>query len=138
MGSSRVWITNLRPMSFTNFAASTIKRQTLALSYGLLCHGLFVIAVAVMIYEMYFGLSRSLGTLHAPWSWLANGLLLLQFPLAHSLLLTERGRALLRAMAPANVGSDLATTSYVIVASAQILLLFSSWSPSGTIWWQAQ
>ncbi len=125
-------------MSFTNFATSTIKRQTLALSYGLLCHGLFVTAVAVMIYEMYFGLSRSLGTLHAPGSWLANGFLLLQFPLAHSPLLTERGRTVLRAMAPANVGSDLATTSYVIVASAQILLLFSWWSPSGTIWWQAQ
>jgi hypothetical protein len=119
-------------MSFTNFATATIKRQTLALSYGLLCHGLFVVAVTVMIYEMYFGLSRSLGALHSPWSWFANGLLLLQFPLAHSLLLTARGRAVLRAMAPAAVATDLATTSYVIVASAQILVLFLWWSPSGT------
>ena len=125
-------------MSFTNFDTATIKRQTLALSYGLLCHGLFVTAVTVMIYEMYFGLSRSLGTLHSPWSWFANGLLLLQFPLAHSLLLTTRGRAALRATAPASVATDLATTSYVIVASAQILVLFLWWSPSGTIWWQAQ
>ncbi len=125
-------------MPFTNSATATVKRQTLALGYGVLCHALFVVAVTVMIYEMYFGLSRSLGALHSPWSWIANGLLLLQFPLAHSLLLTARGRAVLRAMAPAAVASDLATTSYVIVASAQILALFLWWSPSGTIWWQAQ
>jgi ubiquinone biosynthesis O-methyltransferase len=115
-----------------------IGRKFLALFYGVLCHALFALAVAVMIYEMYFGLSRARGTLHAPWSWLGNGLLILQFPLAHSFLLTGRGRTVLRALAPAGVGTQLATTSYVIVASAQILLLFEWWSPSGVIWWQAQ
>ncbi len=115
-----------------------IGRKSLALFYGVLCHALFALAVAVMIYEMYFGLSRARGTLHAPWSWLGNGLLILQFPLAHSFLLTGRGRAVLRALAPAGVGTQLATTSYVIVASAQIILLFGWWSPSGVIWWQAQ
>jgi ubiquinone biosynthesis O-methyltransferase len=90
-----------------------------------------------MIYEMYFGMSRSWGTLSAPWSWIANGALLLQFPFMHSFLLTGRGRVLLRAMAPAGLASDLSTTSYVIVASGQVLLLFGCWSPSGVIWWQA-
>jgi ubiquinone biosynthesis O-methyltransferase len=107
-------------------------------AYGVLCHGLFVAAVSVMIYEMFFGLSRSWGALRTPWSWAGNGLLLLQFPITHSFLLTRPGRAVLRALAPRDLGSDLSTTSYVIVASLQILFLFGWWSPSGVIWWQAQ
>jgi ubiquinone biosynthesis O-methyltransferase len=125
-------------MSSTESASTGIKRRFLALAYGLLCHGLFAFAVSVMIYEMAFGLSRSWGDLPAPWRWIGNGLLLLQFPLAHSFLLSGRGRAVLRALAPAGLGSDLSTTSYVIVASLQIFLLFGFWSPSGIIWWQAE
>jgi ubiquinone biosynthesis O-methyltransferase len=124
-------------MSSTTFRKSAIKRKSLALVYGGLCHGLFMLAVAVMIYEMFFGLSRSWGAFHAPWSWIGNGLLLLQFPIAHSFLLTRPGKAVLRGMAPGGLGSDLSTTSFVIVASVQIILLFGSWSPSGVIWWQA-
>ena len=125
-------------MSSTETRTTANKRKCLALAYGVLCHGLFALAVAVMIYEMFFGLSRSRGALHASWSWIGNAVLLLQFPLAHSFLLTERGRALLRGMAPAGFGSDLSATSYVIVASVQVLLLFGWWSPSGVVWWQAQ
>jgi len=125
-------------MSSTEPASTAIKRRFLALAYGLLCHGLFAFAVSVMIYEMAFGLSRAHGILHGPWRWIGNGLLLLQFPLAHSFLLSGRGRALLRVLAPAGRGADLSTTSYVIVASLQIFLLFGFWSPSGIIWWQAE
>jgi len=125
-------------MSSTHFSATTSKRRSLALAYGVVCHGLFAFAVSVMIYEMAFGLSRSWGVLHGPWRWIGNGLLLMQFPLAHSFLLSARGRAVLRVLAPAGFGTDLATTSYVIVASLQILLLFGLWSPSGVIWWQAE
>jgi ubiquinone biosynthesis O-methyltransferase len=113
-------------------------RKALSLTYGIACHGLFVAAVAMMIWQMYFGMSRSFGTLTAPWSIAANGLLIAQFPLAHSLLLTGRGRAALARLAPASVGRDMAPTSYVIVASLQTLLLFSLWSPSGVVWWQAE
>ena len=81
---------------------------------------------------------RFLGDLHAPWRWIGNGLLLLQFPLAHSFLLSGRGRVLLRGLAPAGLGGDLSTTTYVIVASLQIFLLFGFWSPSGIIWWRAE
>jgi ubiquinone biosynthesis O-methyltransferase len=125
-------------MSSTFASATTSKRRFLALTYGVVCHGLFAFAVAVMIYEMAFGLSRSWGSLHTPWRWIGNGLLLLQFPLAHSFLLSTRGRRLLRALAPTGLGADLSTTSYVIVASLQILLLFGRWSPSGIVWWQAE
>jgi ubiquinone biosynthesis O-methyltransferase len=116
---------------------TAIKRTSLALVYGGLCHGLFTLAVAIMIYEMFFGMGRSWGALPAPWRWIGNGVLLLQFPIAHSFLLTRRGRALLSSLAPASLGSDLSSTSYVILASVQIILLFWCWSPSGVIWWQA-
>ena len=129
-------------MSSTHFNATTAKRRILALAYGVACHGLFALAVSVMIYEMAFGLSRSWGAswgvLHGSWRWIGNGLLLLQFPLAHSFLLSARGRGLMRVLAPAGFGTDLATTSYVIVASLQILLLFGFWSPSGIVWWHAE
>ncbi len=124
-------------MSSTEFRVTTSRRRHLALVYGVVCHGLFALAVAVMIYQMFFGLSRSWGALYAAWSWIGNGVLLLQFPLAHSFLLTGRGRVVLRGMAPAGFGSDLSSTSYVIVASVQVLLLFGLWSPSEVIWWQA-
>jgi protein-S-isoprenylcysteine O-methyltransferase Ste14 len=115
----------------------SLRRKSVALAYGGLCHGVFVAAVAVMIYEMFFGLSRSWGAFHALWRWIANGVLLLQFPIAHSFLLARPGKRVLRTLAPAGLGSDLATTSYVIVASVQVFLLFGLWSPGGGIWWQA-
>lgn len=105
------------------------RSKVIAVAHGMLCHGLFALAIAVMIYEMYFGLSRTWGRVPTPWRWIANGALLVQFPLGHSLLLTRRGGALL--------GGALTTTRYVIVASLQVLLLYLAWSPSGTIWWQA-
>jgi protein-S-isoprenylcysteine O-methyltransferase Ste14 len=98
---------------------------------------LFAVSVATMIVMMLFGMTRSVGPLHAPLSWLANGVLLLQFPLAHSLLLSARGRTIVRRLAPLGLGAHLAASTYVIVASAQVLLLFTMWSPTGTIWWRA-
>ena len=87
---------------------------------------------------MFFGMSRSLGTVPAPWSWLANSVLLVQFPLLHSALLTTRGRRILGRLAPGDTGSTLSTTTYAAIAALQVLALFALWSPSGTIWWQAR
>ena len=67
--------------------------------YGACCHGCFVAGVGTMMIMMFFGMSRSFGVLHAPWSYLANALLLAQFPLLHSMLLTRRGRAVLSRLA---------------------------------------
>ena len=52
----------------------------------------------------------------------------------------SRGRAAAcwRASRRGPSASDLSTTTYVIIASAQVLALFSFWTPSGVIWWQAQ
>jgi ubiquinone biosynthesis O-methyltransferase len=116
----------------------TAYRRSVAAIYGLLCHGLFAVGVGMMMFQMYFGMSKSYGTLAAPFSWLANGLLLIQFPLAHSLLLSAPGRRLLARLAPGAISVSLSTTTYVIIASAQVLALFALWTPSGVIWWQAQ
>ena len=83
-------------------------------------------------------MSRSLGRVAAPWSIIANAGLLVQFPLAHSLLLSGAGRQILGRLAPRRVGGRMSTTTYVIVASLQVFLLFAFWTPSGTVWWRAE
>lgn len=109
----------------------------LAWTYGIVCHAVFAAAVVSMITAMYFGMSKSLGTVPRPWSWVANAALLLQFPIAHSVLLTGRGSRWLSGLAPGGYGRTLATTSFAIIASIQLLALFALWTPSGIIWWEA-
>lgn len=113
-------------------------RMTLALCYGAVCHVSFALGVLTMMVAMFFGMSRSLGTVPAPWTWVANAALLIQFPLVHSLLLTNRGRALLGRLAPMGAGNTLSTTSYTTIAALQVFVLFAFWTPSSTIWWQAR
>ncbi len=120
-----------------NAIHSPLLRRAIALLYGGFCHLCFVLGVGTMVVMMFFGMSRSLGTLDAPWSWVADLALLAQFPSVHSFLLTGRGRAVLARLAPAGTGATLSTTTFVTVASLQIFALFAFWSPSGTIWWQA-
>ena len=112
-------------------------RLLTALVYGLVCHGIFAAAAVAMVLGMYFGMSAGLGRLTAPWSWIADSLLILQFPIGHSLLLTRRGQRILCTFAPKAVAADLSTTTYVILASLQIFVLFALWTPSGVLWWQA-
>ena len=112
-------------------------RIALALTLGFLTHAMFVAGVAAMIAAMFFGLSRSLGTVPWPWAALANAALIVQFPLAHSLLLTGPGGRLLSRLIPGPHGRTLATTTYALIASAQLLALFALWTPSGIIWGQA-
>ena len=115
----------------------TTHRRIIAVAFGFLCHSLFVASVSMMIFQMYFGMSRCLGILVMPVSWFANVVLLIQFPLAHSLLLAPPGRRVLARLAPGAFSVDLSATTYVIIASAQVLALFTLWTPSGVILWQA-
>jgi protein-S-isoprenylcysteine O-methyltransferase Ste14 len=114
------------------------RRIVLALTAGALVHSIFAVAVLSMIVAMYFGMSRSFGSVPSPWSWLANAALVLQFPLVHSALLSKRGGALLSRLVPGPHGGTLATTTYAVIASAQLAALFLLWTPSGVIWWQAE
>lgn len=114
------------------------RRIATALIYGVMCHLLFALAVLSMIVAMFFGMSLSFGTVPAPWSLPVNAMLILQFPFVHSVLLTQRGAKWLGKLAPDGHGKTLATTTYAIIASAQLLALFTLWTPSGIIWWQAE
>lgn len=113
-------------------------RVGLALGYGLLCHVCFALGVGAMMLAMFFGMSRSLGTVPAPWSWLANAALLAQFPLLHSALLSSGGRRLLNLLAPSGTGATLSTTTFATIAGLQTLALFALWTPSGVVWWKAE
>lgn len=108
-----------------------------ALAFGATCHGLFGLAILAMTGNMYHGMQAGLGQLDWPMSLIANTALLLQFALGHSLLLSRPGRAALKRLAPAPFADDLVPTTYVIVASLQLLALFTLWTPSGIVWWQA-
>ncbi|HSF63672.1 MAG TPA: isoprenylcysteine carboxylmethyltransferase family protein [Paracoccaceae bacterium] len=113
-------------------------RIALALAMGVLCHAVFAAAVLAMILAMFFGLSESLGRVPWPWAVLANAALILQFPLAHSVLLTGPGGRWLARLVPGPHGATLATTTYALIASAQLLALFALWTPSGIVWWRAE
>lgn len=110
----------------------------MAAAFGLVNHGLFVLAIAAMIAGLYAGLSNGLGRLQGAPALLANGLLVVQFPLLHSFLLSRSGRPALEALAPREFARELSTTSFSIVASAQVLATFALWSPSGVVLVQAQ
>ncbi|MEM9247425.1 MAG: isoprenylcysteine carboxylmethyltransferase family protein [Pseudomonadota bacterium] len=127
-------ISSLTDLSFT----ANKRARRLALTYGALCHGIFGLAGLAMVWGLFTGLTQTFGRVPWPGALLANTLLLVQFPLGHSYLLTDRGRAILTRLAPAPHGSTLATTTYAAIASLQLLALFTLWTPSGIIVWQAE
>ncbi len=113
-------------------------RIAFAVSYGVLCHLIFAAAVIWMFWTLYNGMTTAIGTVPWPWAALANLLLMAQFPVLHSLLLNGKGARLPARLFPEPYGSVLASTSYTIFASLQLLALFVFWTPSGIVWWQAE
>lgn len=113
------------------------RRPAVALFYGAVCHACYALGVGTMMVAMFFGMSRSLGALEPPWSWITNTTLLAQFPIMHSFLLSKKGSALLAHLAPVGIGVTLSSTTYATIASLQVFALFALWSANGTIWWQA-
>ncbi|WP_081891552.1 FAD-dependent monooxygenase [Verrucomicrobium sp. BvORR106] len=109
-------------------------QQWVALAYGIACHSLFAASVVVMFVSLYTGLTSGLLQLHGWKAVLMDGVLLLQFAAAHSLLLGGRGRKILSTLAPLGLGRDLATTIFAGIASLQLLLTFLLWSPTGVVW----
>ncbi|MDJ0993295.1 MAG: isoprenylcysteine carboxylmethyltransferase family protein [Dinoroseobacter sp.] len=116
---------------------STRARITLALVYAAACHGIFALAGLAMLVGLFTGMQTGFGQLTGWTAWVVNILLLAQFPLGHSFFLSNRGRSILCKLAPYGTGKILATTTYATIASLQLLALFTLWSPSGVILWQA-
>lgn len=114
------------------------RRIAVALAFGFSVHLIFALAVAAMILAMYFGMSRSLGSVAWPYAAVINAFLILQFPLVHSFLLTGPGMRLVTRLVPGPHAQTLSTTTYALVASFQLLALFALWTPSGIVWWRAE
>ena len=113
-------------------------RIALALVMGAVCHVIFAIAVLSMMTAMFFGMSESFGAVPWPWAALANAVLILQFPLLHSFLLSKLGMQIVARLIPGPYGGTLSTTTYAIIASLQLAALFLLWTPSGIIWYRAE
>jgi len=113
-------------------------RIALALGMGIVTHLVFAGGVLAMMIAMFHGMSATFGRVPQPWAWGVNALLILQFPLAHSLLLTRRGGRWLSRLVPGPHGGTLATTTYALIAALQLLALFTLWTPSGIVWWRAE
>jgi len=110
----------------------------MALGLGMICHALFATVILSMVLVLLFSLSQSFCTVPWPWAILANAALIVQFPLAHSTLLTKNCNGILQRLFPGPYGATLATTTCAVIASAQLLALFTLWKPSEIIWWQAE
>ena len=108
--------------TFLSFQFS--KRWMVAFLYGLLCHVIFTASVVTMFVAMFFGMSQSFGKIPDPYSYFVNLLLLLQFPLAHSFLLSPIGKKYLLYFSPKDYSKTLAPTIFALLASLQLFLLF--------------
>lgn len=111
-----------------------VRRIVAAVLMGLACHSVFLAAVGSMGLALATGLQLGRGTLPGVLGIAANLLLVLQFPLLHSALLSRRGRPWLRRLSPVGHGRTLAPSTYVLLGSLQLLLAFWGWTPSGVVW----
>jgi methanethiol S-methyltransferase len=107
------------------------KRVACSLAWGFVNHASFLAAIVAIVLALYGGLRTGLGRLEGAAAWAANALLVAQFPILHSYLLSEPGRKWLRRLAPRELGRALAPTTFTIVASLQLLAVALLWSPTG-------
>ncbi len=119
----------------TETPAYTASQRAWALAYGLATHTAFAFAVASMVYGLFTGLRHGFGHATGHWTWPANLALILQFPLLHSFLLSQRGRRWLGRLAPPSLRRELSTTVFALVSSLQLGLCFAAWSPLPSFVW---
>ena len=130
-----VELTTLAYNTFLSFQFS--KRWMIAFLYGVLCHVIFTVSVVTMLVAMFFGMSQSFGKIPDPYSYIFNLLLLLQFPIAHSFLLSSIGQKYLLYFSPKQYSKTLAPTIFALLASIQLFLLFFCWTPTKIMIWEA-
>ena len=111
------------------------RRRAWALAYGIACHGTFALAVSILARQLFVGMEGGMGRLDGALAFAANALLVAQFPLLHSLLLSTRGRPWLSRMAPPGLGRRLGTTTFALISALQIFLTCALWSPMHVVVW---
>jgi protein-S-isoprenylcysteine O-methyltransferase Ste14 len=85
---------------------------------------MFIFAIILMAVSLANGFAYSVGPYHGLSRWFANTLLLLQFPLVHSLLLATPGRRFL-----SRNNARLSTTWFVLVSAVDLFFTVFLWSP---------
>ncbi len=110
-----------------------MKNKVIAYSMGIACHLLFASAIFVMAIDLFEGATISFFPL-GEYGRALNILLLLQFPIFHSFFLSKTGRRLLEKPFPQEIGGALTSTTFSLISSVQILLVFLFWTPSSEIW----
>lgn len=121
-------------LSVDSSPSYTTAQRVVALLAGLACHVAFLAGVGLMVFSIYTGMEYGFGRLHGVWALLANSMLLLQFPIVHSWLLSVPGRKWTARWVPLGLGRELSTTTFATLASIQLLVVFLLWSPSGVTW----
>jgi protein-S-isoprenylcysteine O-methyltransferase Ste14 len=112
--------------------------QITAIIYALICHGVFVVSGTLMCFTLFFGFSNQISSLEQYSGITLNIILLLQFPILHSFLLSQKGKFFLRLFYSKKFVGKLDTTIYATIASVQLFLLFFFWKPSGILLWKAE
>ena len=131
-------LADLMTLAYNTFLSVQFsKRWMIAFLYGLLCHVIFTVSVVTMLVAMFFGMSQSFGKIPDPYSYFFNLLLLIQFPIAHSFLLSSTGQKYLRYFSPKKYSKTLAPTIFALLASIQLFLLFFCWTPTKIMIWEA-
>lgn len=113
-----------------------MRTKALALTLGVVCHLSFIAAVIMMMVALFGGMSPFAPKLSPGLALVADLILLSQFPLLHTLMLRPSGRRVLSSLFPGELGNHLVTTTFVIAASLQLLVLFLLWSHIGTYQWE--
>lgn len=114
-----------------------MKSKLIAIILGIINHAVFICAIYLMAKQLFYGLTLEpfFNSAHPD---LINLLLIIQFPLLHSWLLSQKGRAVLANIFPGDLGKLLSTTSYTTIGSIQLVLTFGLWQPTNLIIWKAQ
>jgi len=115
-----------------------MSKRLFAFALGLFCHLMFISAVGLMSWSIFYGMTKSIYPIGGDLGRYFNLVLLVQFPLFHSMLLTKNGQSFLRLLTLNKFGYDLNTTWFALISSAQLLFVFVFWTPSSGYTFSAQ
>lgn len=107
-----------------------MSKRLFAISLGITCHLLFLGAVSLMAWSIFYGMTKAVSPIGGEVGRYLNLLLLFQFPIVHSILLTKNGQNFLRSLTFNRFGYDLNTTWFALFSSLQLSLVFIFWTPS--------